>query len=187
MEHAEDMLAGLQVRPLKRDEYETLVELGAFDDERVELLYGRIVEMPPQGPLHDGTIDILGDLLRDALRGRARVRVQSSFLAPDSVPVPDLAVVPDRDYRERHPEEAFLIVEVAQSSLRKDRGPKARLYAECGVPEYWIVDVAGGLVEVHTDPVGDRYTRVQPCRAGDTIRLVAFPDVEIAAGDVLSR
>lgn len=185
MEPAEDILAGLPVRPLKRAEYEKLVELGAFDDERVELLYGRIVEMPPQGPLHDGTIDILSDLLRDRLGGRARVRVQASFLAPDSVPIPDIVVVPPGDYRDRHPDEAYLVVEVSQSSLRRDRGPKARLYAQSGVPEYWIVDVAGGLVEVHTDPVGDRYARVQPCRRGDSMRLVAFPDVELAAGDIL--
>ncbi len=185
MEQAEDMLAGLPVRPLKRDEYEKLVELGAFDDERVELLFGRIVEMPPQGPLHDGTIDALNRRLTRALGDRALVRVQASFLGPESVPILDLAVVPDADYRDRHPDRAFLIVEVVQSSLRKDRGPKSRLYAQCGVPEYWIVDVTSGVIEVHTDPLEDRYTRVQPCRRGDRMRLVAFPDVEIPASEIL--
>jgi Uma2 family endonuclease len=184
---AEDLLAGEVIRPLRREEYEQLVELGAFDDEQVELLYGRIVEMPPQGPAHDGTIERLSERLMRALAlpERAAVRVQLSFLGPSSVPIPDLAVVPRDDHRAKHPDRAHLIVEVSRTTLRKDRGVKARLYAECGVPEYWVMNVRDGLVEVHTEPAGDHYARVQPYRRGDRIRLVDFPDVEIAVDDLL--
>ena len=74
---------------------------------------------------------------------------------------------------------------MAESSRRKDLGPKARLYAECGVPEYWVVDVAANLVLVHTEIVSGEYTRVAPCRKGEHVTLSAFPDIAIALDDVL--
>ena len=94
-----------QVRPLRRREYERLVELGAFEGERVELLYGRIVEMAPRGPDHAGAIQALTRLLVSRLTDRADVRVQLPFVAPDdSEPEPDIAVVPSG-----HPDQAFLL------------------------------------------------------------------------------
>ncbi len=187
MSVAEDTFAGARVRPIKREEFEKLCALGAFDDERVELLFGRIVEMSPPSPEHDGTLDELLDRLFVVLRDRARVRVQSGFLASDeSLPLPDLAVVPRRSYRQRHPDEAFLIVEVSYSSLRKDRGPKALLYARAGVPEYWVVNVEEGVVEVHTEPSHDGYARVTLRRPGEAIALVAFPDVCVEVATILS-
>src|SRR4051812_35433459 len=79
------------------------------------------------------------------------------------------AVVPPGDYEQTFPEEAWLLVEVAISSLRKDRKIKAPLYAERGVPEYWIVDVDGGAVEVHTKPIEGRYESVRRHAKGETI------------------
>lgn len=187
MAFAEDTFAGARVRPLKRAEFEKLCELGAFDDERVELLFGRIVEMTPPSPPHDGTLDELLDAFVDALHPRVRVRVQSGFLAPDeSLPLPDLALVPRRSYRERHPDEAFLVVEVSLSSLGKDRGPKALLYARAKVPEYWVVNVEDQVVEVHTEPGPDGYGQVTLRRPGEAIALVAFPDVSIAVSTILA-
>lgn len=186
MDIAEETFAGARVRRLKRAEFEKLCELGAFEDERVELLFGRIVEMTPPSPPHDGTLDELLDAFVDALHPRVRVRVQSGFLAPDeSLPLPDLALVPRRSYRARHPDEAYLVVEVSYSSLRKDRGPKALLYARAKVPEYWVVNVEDGVVEVHTDPTDEGYGQVALRRPGDAITLVAFPDVTIAVSKIL--
>ena len=69
------------------------------------------------------------------------VRVRQPFAALElSEPEPDLALVARADYGSAHPERAYLIVEVAESSLARDRGVKLRIYADCGVPEYWIVD-----------------------------------------------
>src|SRR5688572_1840129 len=110
------------VRPLRRREYEKLAELGLFEGERIELIEGAIVRMSPHGPAHDSTIDRLTELLVIALRGRARVRVQGAFAASDdSEPEPDVAVIPPRDYDDAHPTEAWLIIEVADTSLAKDR------------------------------------------------------------------
>ena len=175
------------VRPLRRAEYESLAREGFLEDERVELLDGAIVHMPPPiGAAHDATIQRLTQLLVRALYPRAAVRIQSSFAASDdSQPQPDVAVVPPGDYFDAHPDRAWLIVEVADSSLRRDRGVKARLYAANGVVEYWVVDLSAGLIEVHTEIVAGEYARVTPVRRGERATLVAFPDVTLEARDVL--
>jgi len=174
-----------RVRPLKRVEFERLVELGAFEDERVELLVGAIVEMSPRGPSHASAIAQLSKVLYREVGERAEVRVQLSFAASDfSEPEPDLAVVPTGSYRDAHPEAAHLLVEVSSSSLRKDRAIKAPLYAAAGVPEYWIVDVGGQLVERYTVRVNGVYTNVTTIRPGESLRLVALPDVEVPVADI---
>jgi Uma2 family endonuclease len=175
-----------ELRPILRVEYEELADSGRFDDERVELLYGALVRMSPVKPDHDGVIQRLTHLLVRALYPRAAVRIQSSFAASDlSEPQPDVAVVPPGDYLDAHPTEAWLLVEVAGSSLRKDTGIKARLYAECGVPEYWVVDLAANVVDVYTDVAEGRYTRSTQRSKSDRVTLVRFPDVTIALDEVL--
>lgn len=163
-----------------------MVEEGAFGDERLELLEGLIVEMSPQGPPHAATIQRLTSLLVPAVTGRAEVRVQLPLAVSEhSLPEPDVAVIAPGDYDRAHPTSAFLVVEVAESSLNKDRLVKADLYARAQIPEYWLVDLANRIVEVHGDPVGGRYSRVAPARPGDAVRLRAFPDVEVRIADVV--
>lgn len=175
-----------QPRPLARVEYERMVELGFFRDERVELLYGTVVRMSPHGAPHDYVVQRLTELLVLALHRKASVRIQSAFAASDgSEPEPDVAVVPAGDYHAAHPARAWLIVEVADTSLAKDRVVKGKLYAECGVPEYWVVNIVDGIIEVHTEIVDGAYGRVTPYRKGDSVALQHFPDVELAVTDVL--
>ncbi|MBX3191390.1 MAG: Uma2 family endonuclease [Labilithrix sp.] len=76
------------------------------------------------------------------------------------------------------------MVEVAHTSQRKDRVLKAPLYAECNVPEYWLVDVPSRVVEVYTAPAGSSYASVVRRGAGDRIALVDFPDVSIAVDEL---
>lgn len=179
-------LAPERVRPLKRVEFETLVHEGLFGDERIELLGGVIVEMSPQDPRHSATVERLGRELQRAVDTRASVRVQLPFAASaDSLPEPDIAVVPLIDYDDAHPDRAFLLAEVASSSLRKDRSLKADLYARAGVPEYWIVDLAERQIEIRTVPQDGIYTRLQIARPGDVIRSAALDGVEIAVSDFL--
>jgi Uma2 family endonuclease len=175
-------------RPLRREEYALLCEQGLFEGEHVELLEGVIVEMSPQGEGHSVAITRLTELLVLALAGRASIRPQCSFIGgPTSQPEPDLAVVRvHRSIRDPHPSEASLIVEVAQTSLVKDRGVKARLYASRGVTEYWIVDLQSMAIEVRTRPGKQAFAHRRTARIGEAIRLVAFPDVEIQVGDVLA-
>ena len=173
-------------RPLRRAEYDQLAVSGAFDDERVELLHGVIVRMSPHGPAHDAVIDRLNEMLVRAVGLRGKVRVQSSFNAVgDSEPEPDLAIVPRAEYDDAHPDRAFLIVEVAGSSLRKDRGFKARLYAESGVHEYWVVNLVDRVIEVSSDPAQGVYRSSRIFGKGEHVALSGFADIEVRVDDVL--
>jgi Uma2 family endonuclease len=174
------------IRPLRRVEYDQLVALGAFQDEKIELLDGALVTMSPIGVPHCSAVQKLNTLLVLALVGRAAVRPQLAFAALEfSEPEPDLAVVPLGDYDTEHPAQAHLIIEVADSSLDTDRGKKLRLYAACGVPEYWIVNLVDRCIEVYTGVAAGSYSRTDTFVRGQSIRPGAFPDVELHVADVL--
>jgi Uma2 family endonuclease len=173
------------IRPLLRAEYDRMVALGWFEDERIELLHGVLVRMSPQGPRHVSITRNLIELLVPVLRKRAQVQSQAPLaLTDDSEPEPDVALVP-REYDEL-PATAYLVIEVADSSLSKDRGVKARLYATAGILEYWIVNVVDRSVEVYREARDGAYRGVSVCRSGDTMTVTAFPDIEIAVDEIFS-
>lgn len=175
------------LRPLKRAEYDRLVSLGAFEGERVELLYGRLVAMSPQDPKHTSPISQLNRLLVRALLDRATVRVQSPYYAVDeSEPEPDLAVVPEKSYKAAHPERAYLVVEVAVSSAKKDRMVKGPLYARSGVEEYWLVDVTNETVEVYRDPSPEGFATMTRFGVADTLTVAAFADVTVSVAAIFA-
>ncbi|HEX9295902.1 MAG TPA: Uma2 family endonuclease [Polyangiaceae bacterium] len=174
-------------RPLRRVEYDKLIELGAFQDEKIELLEGVLVRMSPIGPPHSSAVQKLNAILTPTLAARAAVRIQSPFAALDlSEPEPDVAVVPAGSYDQAHPDKAYLIIEVADSSLTVDRGVKQRLYAMCGVPEYWIVNLIDRVLEVHTELSGGGYASIERYHAGQAVHPIHFPDVEVRVTDVFT-
>jgi Uma2 family endonuclease len=174
------------IRPLRRIEYDQLVALGVFEDERIELLDGLLVAMSPIGAPHNWAVQRLTELLVLALHGRASVRCQMSLAAGElSEPEPDLTVVPAVDYDTDHPHQAYLIIEVADSSLATDRGRKLHLYARCNIPEYWIVNLAERCIEVYTEVSGDAYAKLGKYEHGQVVRLSAFNDVEVRVSDVM--
>jgi Uma2 family endonuclease len=171
--------------PITRGEYEELVRRGALEEAHVELLYGHIVSMSPIGGPHRYSVRHLARILTVALADRANVEVQSPFAAPDeSEPEPDVLVSPLGDYLDAPPSKAWLVVEVSDSSLARDRD-KVRLYAAAGVTEYWIVNLVDKLVEVHRKPSVGGYASVASYRHGGLLRLAAFEDVVVAVSDVL--
>jgi Uma2 family endonuclease len=179
-------LAPERVRPLKRAEFELLVHEGLFGEERIELLGGAIVEMSPQDPRHAATVTRLAEALARVVGPDELVRVQLPFAASDeSLPEPDIAVVPRKDYDDAHPATALLVAEVANTSLGKDRSLKSDVYAQAGVPEYWIVNLGERTVEVRTSPRDGRYANSAVARPGDTVRIAALGGVEIAVSDIL--
>jgi Uma2 family endonuclease len=185
------LLASLtdRVRPLRRIEYDRLVEAGLLANEKVELIRGLIVRMSPQGARHAAAIQKLNHLMVLALvaSGRAAVRVQLPLaLGEDSEPEPDLAVVPPGTYRDQHPTSALIVIVVAESSLTADRRDKGALYAAGGVPEYWIVDTGHERIEIHSDIVDRAYGRVTPYRRGEIITSVAIPELQVRVDDVFS-
>lgn len=180
------ILATETVRPLKRVEYERLAAAGCFDDENVELLFGVVVEMTPVDSTHVAAVYHVRRMLEHGIGERAMVLSQSPFAASDeSEPEPDAFVVPNADLWHEHPTSALLVVEVARSSLRRDRGAKAGLYAACDVDEYWIVDVDGGVVEVYRDRHEGAWRTKSTHARGESIAMRAFPDVQVVVAGIL--
>ncbi len=147
------------VRRFTVDEYHQMIQAGILgENDNVELLEGWIVPKMPRNPVHDALISwVHNRVLAPRLRGWF-CRGQSAIITPDSEPEPDLAVIrgSERDYLSRHPGPAdtALAVEVADSSLARDRSIKARLYASAGVPLYWIINLVDDQIEVYTQPTG---------------------------------
>lgn len=176
-----------QRRPITRDEYHRMGEAGLFEGERVELIQGVIVRMTPRSELHDGCLERLNELLMPRLVGRARLRVQLGYAASEySEPEPDLAILSRNEPRGEQPGHALLMIEVANTSLRFDRKQKAAVYAENGVPEYWVIDVVAERVEVFTQPTAESYAQSSAYVRGDSIPLGAFPDVVVAVDDLFA-
>jgi Uma2 family endonuclease len=181
------LLAPERVRPLKRSEYEQLVDLGVFEDERVELLRGVLVEMSPQGPPHSGISAWFAQRFIKALPlHRYDTRSHSPFAASvDSMPEPDVSVSRRlSDLGHPSPRGALLLIEVAESSLSKDRVIKKEIYAEAGVPEYWIVNVKKRTIEVLRKPTKTGYQRVTVKRIGDRLRPLELRGISFALAKI---
>lgn len=181
------LLAPETLRPLRRREYEQLVDLGAFEDERVELLRGQLVTMSPQGASHATVTARLAQYLIRMLDDSFDVRSHSPFAATDdSEPEPDVSVSRRQRRRAYHPSKALLLIEVAESSLRKDRRIKSEIYAENGVAEYWIFDLRTKTVFIYTRPQAGVYTVVEKRGRGDVLRPATLPGVTLSVSKVLS-
>jgi Uma2 family endonuclease len=161
--------------------YQRMIDAGILTpDDKVELLEGRVVQKVPHTPPHDGTID----LLKAALPGRVPagwlLRIQQTLVLSDSQPEPDFAIVRGvpRTYLARHPSAADtgLVIEVADSSLLRDRADKTRIYARDGIACYWIVNLVDQQVEVYTQPSGATpmatYGALQTYHPGAAVPLV---------------
>jgi Uma2 family endonuclease len=165
-----------------------MVEAGLFQHERIELIRGALIQMSPQNLPHSYAIEMLTQLFVPALTGRARVRVQLPFIIGDhSEPEPDVALVDPVPRRDSQPDRAFLIIEVANDSLRFDRKKKAPLYASAGIPEYWIVNLVDHAVERRTDPIGGAYATLAVARPGEAIAPLAFPDVSLPVVELFAE
>jgi Uma2 family endonuclease len=172
------------------DEYYAMARAGILaEDERVELLDGEVVVMTPIGIRHQACVDRLTDAFSRRCTDRAVVRVQGPVRLDEyAEPEPDVALLrrPLERYDVAHPtpEDVLLVVEVADTSLERDRGPKLSFYARAGIVEVWIVNVEAREIEVYRQPSGDRYTEVQHLRDGKVTPL-AFPDETIDIEDIL--
>ena len=172
------------------DEYLDMEKAGILhEDDRIELMDGMIITMAPYGNHHLFSTDWLTMLLASALFGRAVVRVQGSIrLHNFSEPEPDVAVLRMRsfdDIRPYYPDDVYFVIEVADSSLRYDSGPKLARYAAAGIPEVWIANLQVREVTVYTDPSGTEYARATTYRAGDSVSPLAFPDVVLAVDEFM--
>jgi Uma2 family endonuclease len=144
---------------LSVDQYHAMIDAAILDeDDPVELLEGLLVTKMSKNTAHVLAKRLLLEALRAILPAGWFLDEQDPVTTADSEPEPDTAVIrgSPRDYSVRHPgpEDVAIIIEVADSSLRRDRGRKKRLYARASIREYWIVNLIDRQVEVYTDPTG---------------------------------
>lgn len=158
------------------------------EDEHVELLEGEIVEMSPQDKPHARATIRLNRLFARALGDEYSVRPQLPLTLADSEPEPDLAIVPAKQEAEatRHPRTALLVIEVADSSARRDFEVKARIYATAGVGEYWLVLVEQRAVAVLRDPdaVAGSYRTHLMVSGDSTVTPVAFAGLTVVVSSL---
>jgi Uma2 family endonuclease len=174
------------------DEYHRMGETGILpEDSRIELICGDIVLREPIGAYHAGTVRRLDRLFTLGLGDRAIVSAQNPVQFPqeDTELQPDVALLRPRDdfYSSRHPQAAdvLLLIEVADTTLRLDRRIKIPLYARVGVREVWLVDLTTARLEVHREPLGDRYADVRVLTRGERVAPEAFPDLSLDVAELI--
>ncbi len=175
------------------DDYHRMVAAGILsENSRVELVKGQIVDMAPIGAPHLNMVIRLTRILSAILEDRGLLSVQNPIrLDHGSEPQPDVAVLKPRpeEYETQTPHAAdtLLVIEIAETSLNEDRDVKAPLYAESGIPEYWIINIVDRLVEVYRQPHNGLYSQRRLVDIGGKLDIVMLPGSTFPATEVLRR
>ncbi len=175
------------------EDYYRMAETGVLrPGKRMELLDGKIIDMSPIGPFHGGLVKRLSRLFNLKAQGRWMVSTQDPVRLDDhSEPEPDVMLLQPSadDYTSRHPQpqDVFLLIEVADSTLEYDREIKLPAYGRAGVAEVWIVNLLDATIEVYREPHFTGYGSKTVLRAGDQAKPQAFPDVAVDVGALLKR
>lgn len=185
------MTIALTKRRFTVDEYHRMAQAGILsEDDHVELIQGEVVEMTPIGRRHAGCVGRLTQLFTFRLGDRAIVWVKNPVpISADSELQPDLALLrPSPDFYVETPlgpQEVLLVVEVAETSAPSDRTVKVPLYAEAGIREVWLVDLAAGRVEVYRGPASGGYRERLELVRGQRVAPEAFPAVILTTDAIL--
>lgn len=174
------------------DEYHQMAEAGILtEDDRVELINGEIIAMSPINSPYASVVDRISNFLKGEIGKSVIVRVQSPLLLSDlSEPEPDVMLLVPRDdfYASAHPQpkDVYLLIEVADSSVRIDQEIKLPVYAAAGVPEVWIVNLADRQVEVYRTPIDKQYQTKEVAK-GDEVVAVPHFNLSVATHNLLGK
>jgi Uma2 family endonuclease len=172
---------------LKRDEFFAMVDAGILADRAVELIDGMLVRMSPVGQDHDRAVAVLTQHFR-FIRAIDIAVAPTLPLSNAYVVEPDFLLLrPDHSLAGGHPQlaDVRLIIEVSDTSLRKDLGPKRDVYAAAGIAEYWVVNLAGQRVLVHREPKDGVYPQPAEFTEDDRVAPGVLPDAALRVGDLL--
>ncbi len=172
------------------EEYHRLAKLGFLtEDDRVELIRGEIIQMAAKGTAHINCCRNLLEELAPLVTGRAKLQCQDPIVLPsNSEPEPDFAILRIRDdnYRDALPNssDVLFVIEIADSTLKKDKEVKTSLYAEAGISDYWIFNLVDNHLEAYSEPYqnlqgrfGYAVTRI--ILPNQTVALPGFPDLAL--------
>jgi Uma2 family endonuclease len=157
--------------------------------DRIELIEGDMLDMAPIGTKHSAITSRLHEFfVLSVSRSATVVSGGPVNLGEYSEPQPDLMLLKRRAdfYSVKIPEAAdvLLLIEVSDSSLSYDQGIKLNLYARYGISEYWVVDVEGRRIVTYREAGATGYARKTEFTPGQSATPQAFPDLEVAVGDL---
>lgn len=163
--------------PITVDIYHAMAELGILKSgDPIELLEGVIVQKPLKNPPHRFSNRAAGQALERIIPPRWYVDYQAPITLSRSEPEPDVVVIrgTSRKFLRRHPnpEDVGLVVEVSDTSLERDRILKKRIYAEAGIPWYWLLNLKSRILEVYSEPKGSDYARHEVFKSRQTVNVV---------------
>ncbi|HEY9611374.1 Uma2 family endonuclease [Allocoleopsis sp.] len=173
------------------EEYYQMAAAGIFHpEERVELIAGQIIRMSAKGTAHTSAVGRISRLLQNRLGQQAWIRKEDPIQLDNfSEPEPDIAVVrlDPLDYADHHPtpSEVYLIIEVADSSLKYDRETKAKAYAKSGIADYWVLDLIDRKLHVFRESTQEGYQSEVIFSEGASVSPLQFPDIAITLQDML--
>ncbi len=201
------MVVQLERKRFTVTDYQHMIETGILQEgEPYELLNGEVIRKMDYQPYpfptlnqanlmgigkrHASSTKRLNVVFSDRLHGQALIGVQAPVqLSEYSEPQPDISILklnPDF-YLSHHPapDDIYLLVEVADSTLELDRTIKLPLYAEAGIAEVWIVNLQDRGIEVYRNPAGTTYQSIQTMTQGQTLTIALLPGVTIAVHEIL--
>lgn len=193
-EHQDQKPDTEQTYPTKRrfdvHEYHRMGEAGVFEGECIELIDGEVVTVSPIGGRHARCVTELIRLMVALVGVDLRVSPQNPVRLDDgNEPEPDVAIIKASDrYRSGELptlEDILLLVEVSDTTLAYDKDVKLPLYAKFAVPEVWIIDLTGGVIERYTEPSPDGYRLIRKFGKEDNVESAVVAGVSFPAGEVL--
>ncbi len=185
------MGAGVLIHRFDTKDYHRLIDAGVLhEDDRVELIEGRIVDMTPIGTRHSACVNRLNTIFAQKLQGQSIVSIQNPIqLAEQSEPEPDIVLLKYLEdfYSDELPEseDVLLLIEVADSSLDYDRNTKIPLYAKAGILEVWLVDLLENCIEIYMSPYAEGYETKRLIRNEQSVSPQKFPDINLTANQIL--
>jgi len=181
----------LQKRLFNVTEYHQMAIAGILTErDRVELIAGEIIAMSPIGYRHAATVKRLNDLFGNRLGDQVIRSIQDPIILDDqSEPQPDVVLLRPRSdyYATGHPQpdDIYLLIEVAENSIKFDRAVKIPLYAGAGIQEVWLIDLNENSLEVYRSPLRDRFSQVQILQPNLTISSLAFSDINFTVAELV--
>jgi Uma2 family endonuclease len=172
------------------DEFLRMWECGIFPEGAcVDLIEGRIIAMPHEGPDHIGTVAYLTRLMIETFRDHAATLIQSTVRLSDiSLPQPDVTLLKPRAdfYRKAHarPDDILLVAEVSHTTRRYDLGRKVPFYARHGIPEVWVFDLEDMNLHVFRRPLRGDYAESTVIRRPGVLQPLALPHVQVDVSKV---
>lgn len=174
------MAVQIEKRLFTVEDYYKMAETGILKPtDRVELINGEIVKMSPISSQHAGHVLRINIFLNKILADLAFINIQNPIRINNYLePEPDIAILRPAThfYIEQHPQpqDVYLIIEIADSSLKYDREVKLALYAEANIPETWIINLQKRHIEIYSSPQKGIYQIKKMIHPTDEFKLSFF-------------